>query len=152
MKKKEKKRHRLYLWISLWWCPVDIWWKKRTSSSFLQLTGCLSSGNLSEGRRRRAAWERGAPFQTLPLLTCSFSDLWWGEKMDSVLFLTPSPSLRHGSLCLPCCFHVLLPLWRTSSHLRWVFPSHSMNRCRLLKEERLRSSTVPVLSPPNHHR
>lgn len=43
-----------------------------------------------------------------------------GKKTGSVPFLRLSPSRRHCSLCLSCCFHVLLPLWRTSSPFRWV--------------------------------
>lgn len=69
------------------------------------------------------------------------------EKMDAVLFPTLSPSLRHRGLCPSCCFHILLPLWRTSSPVRWVFPSQSRNRCRFVKEERFRSNTVPVFFP-----
>lgn len=75
--------------------------------------------------------------------------------MDSVLSLTLSASRRHRSLCLPCCFHVLLPLWRTSSPPRWVFPGHSGNRCRFfffLKEERFRSNTVPVPPPKKQNK
>lgn len=42
------------------------------------------------------------------------------KKTVSVPFLRLSPSQRHCSVCLSCCFHVLLPLWRTSSPFRWV--------------------------------
>ena len=97
--KKERKKTQedtslLYLWFSLWWCPVDIWEKKRTSSSSLRSTGCFSSGNLSEEKRRRAAWEPGAPFRTLPLLTCSFSDRWQAKKKKKQS-LSPSWGSHH---------------------------------------------------------
>lgn len=53
---------------------------------------------------------------------------------------------------LPWCLHVLLPLWRTSSPLRWVFPRSAGNRCRLffffLREEGFRSNTEPPRPPP----
>lgn len=103
----------------LWWHPVDIWEKRRTSFSFLLQTGCLSSGNLSEGRRRRAVWKWGALFQTWPLLTCSFSEQWKGKNWFCPLpdTLTISQTLQ----CLPALLFSSLSLWRTSSPLRWVF-------------------------------
>lgn len=135
-----------YLWFFLWWFPVDTWEKKRTSSSFLPQTGCLSSGSPSGGKRGRAPLERGAPFQTQPLLTCSFfwpvtrkiwtlSSSWHSQHLSNIAVSASS-----------CCFHALLPLWRTSSPLRWVFPSRSTDRCRFSKEERVASNTAPVVS------
>lgn len=61
---------RFYLWFSLWWCPVDIWEKKTTSSSLLLQR--LSSGDLSD-RWTKAVWKGDVLFQTSA--TCSFSDL-----------------------------------------------------------------------------
>lgn len=102
------------------------------------------------GKAKERCLGAGRPF---PNTTLADMFIFWPvtrEKMDSVLFLTLSASRRHRSLCLPCCFHVLHPLWRTSSPPRWVFPGHSGNRCRfILKEERFRSNTAPVFPPQN---
>lgn len=144
-KKKIQDTRLLYLWFSLWWCPVDIWEKKRTSSSFLPSTGCLSSGNQSEGKRRRAAWERGAPFRTLPLLTCSFSDRWQGKKNR----LCPLPEALTISETLQSLPVLLFPCSPPSLE---NFQSFQVSPLQATPENRcccffIKPTLVPVSSP-----
>lgn len=118
----------VYLWSSPWWCPLDIWWKKKTSFSCHLQVGRLSSPDPSGGGWRRDAWEAGAPSQTPLWLTCSFSEPWWENKQVR----PSSPTLLETSappLTLPQCLHVLHPLWRTSSSVRWAVPRYTGNRC-----------------------
>lgn len=125
---------RFYLWFSLWWRPFDIWMKKKTSSSCLQQTGCLSWGRLSGERQMKAVWKWGAPFQTLPSQTCSFSDQWkrtnWFCPPDT---LTLSQTLK--SLSAPLLSsspiseeHPGLSGGSSSSVIRW---SNDVRLCRL---------------------
>lgn len=99
-----------YLWFSLWWCPVDIWEKKTTSSSLLLQR--LSSVDLSD-RWTKAVWKGDVLFQTSA--TCSFSDL----------------RIKIKQIWSSWCSHHLIqpvssPLWR-SRPIRWVFQAKWCN-------------------------